>query len=342
MKSNKIPRPPGPERLAKVSTKCVSACQFVSAQLGSEQKSETDTPSGELRLLYEVVKRRGQYICDPMIKSQFQATRKLTAVQLLLVAQEVIVEDEPHLNFDYAAFFKRCIEWLKDAADCQSESSRPASLKLSSADPYPYITVHSILWNAAMAELRQEPASSTTLHRVGMMANQFIQPSGDSCSRGSLEMSSGHLAEHFKPANLYPSVMQQDWIKEHVSYNDGLPWHLTGAELEEEHRKTLEEAYHAESHPHILPMLQDGHKAFEELTSQLNVEPKKAAELVEQRLVIAFYGKMIKKRPEVKVEDGVLSITTRPWTAQEISDLADHVDLSKDGRPIDTIGVVYA
>ncbi|KAF7185866.1 hypothetical protein HII31_12739 [Pseudocercospora fuligena] len=182
--SSNQPRLPTPDQVRASATKCMSMCRashFKFEQYLTNINAKPDTP---LRMLYDVVKKHVEQIEDPIVKEQFKATRKLTAVQLLKVLQQFIVKDEPYLHFDCLKFYRRCVEWLAFAEVAQRGVSVMISKKPS---PEGYQMVHSMLWNASSAEANGIDLKKTLLYRAGVAADRGMKTPRDECMRGCLE-----------------------------------------------------------------------------------------------------------------------------------------------------------
>ncbi|PPJ58501.1 hypothetical protein CBER1_05622 [Cercospora berteroae] len=151
--------------------------------LADVKKSESTT---ELRLLYQVVEAYRDRIQDEKIKEQYLATKRLTPVQLLKVAQEVIIDDEPHLFFDYANFSNLCGKWVVDACNTTTKAN-------GIYGPYLYVPTFYILWRAADADERRQSKLKTPLCQAGKLANKLIARHGSKYKASALKLASSRI-----------------------------------------------------------------------------------------------------------------------------------------------------
>lgn len=175
----KEPRLLTPMQAERKSVKFVSACLLDMVL----NRSESTT---ELRLLYQVVEAYRDRIQDEKIKEQYLATKRLTSVQLLQVAQEVIVDDEPHLFFDYASFSNLCRKWVVDACNTTTNAS-------GIYGPYLYVPTFHILWQAADADEQHRSKSKTQLCQAGKLANKLIARHGSKYKASALKLASSRI-----------------------------------------------------------------------------------------------------------------------------------------------------
>ncbi|GIZ43761.1 hypothetical protein CKM354_000697600 [Cercospora kikuchii] len=177
--TKKEPRMLTPMQAESKRVKFVSACLL--DMVLNRSKSTT-----ELRLLYQVVEAYRDRIQDEKIKQQYLATRRLTPVQLLQVAQEVIVDDEPHLFFDYANFLNLCKKWVVDTCNLTTKAR-------GIHGPYLYVPTNYILWQAADADERHQSKLKTHLCQAGKLANQLIARRGSKYKAQALKLASSRI-----------------------------------------------------------------------------------------------------------------------------------------------------
>ncbi|KAF2217869.1 hypothetical protein CERZMDRAFT_80527 [Cercospora zeae-maydis SCOH1-5] len=277
--NKKLPDMLTPVQAESKRVKCVSACLFDLIRC-------KEVHTGELHLLYQVVKAHGKRIQDQTIKTQYLATKRLNPTQLLQVAQEVLVDDEPHLYFDYLNFSHICKTFVVDASRIAAEG----------------LWIEIILWRAARDDERQRSKSATELWKVGKVANKLITAHGSKYKTQALDIISSRIdqdeASNEPPSPAPPGALNPD---EHVSGVDDIDgllqyWH--------DHRHYPVEA----------EVLRAAHDSFTFLTAEQGATPTDAVKKIQIELDEQYLQKMIGKQPIAELSDGQLVLNTKPLT----------------------------
>ncbi|KAM3419846.1 hypothetical protein BST61_g3175 [Cercospora zeina] len=292
--SKRLPDMLTPVQAESKRVKCVSACLFDTIQ-------NDEVHTGELRHLYQVVKAYGKRIQNNTIKTQYLATKRLTPVQLLQVAQEVIVDDEPHLFFDYLNFRETCRTFAVDASKIAARSCG-VKYHCSGHDKDLYAPTQIILWQAARDEERHQSKFATELWNVGKVANQLIETQGSKYKTQALDIISSRRERN---------------VASDVPTSSGSP----GAPNPEEHVSSVDDIdgllqyWHENRHyPEEAEVLKAAREAFALLTAQQGDQLENAVQTVQIELDEQYLERAIAKMPVAELIDGKLVLTTKPLT----------------------------
>ncbi|KAI5358492.1 hypothetical protein Slin15195_G109390 [Septoria linicola] len=125
----------------------------------------------------------------------------LTPVQLLNTLKSTLIKDEPHINFDYPAFWTFCQDmYLKLIAVLHKRFPHKKIRKMS----MPYQLIHHILSEAAMARAnRGKTLQEGLIIFVAAQMEAYFKEGGSKFSRQAYRLSSGHIPKEdwpqFKP-----------------------------------------------------------------------------------------------------------------------------------------------
>lgn len=311
----KVPVLPKPERAKKAKGEPVLLLHFMAAYWDAMRQGCYLRLEINMRMLYKLAEVQACSkggIQDQTIAEQWSKTRRLSPIQLLQVAQEVLIEDDPYIHFDYYTFSDQCIEWCCLAESCFFDATHKTPTRKSHAYPYNYHVLHGMLWDAAMAEMRGISMERTSLHQLGMsMQNSSPFNAGSSdCTRRALEISSGHLSASHKPSVLYANHLQQPTMRiMHIDY----------AEIPSLDNVNILELLAETVHPNEEMLVKGGYEAITKAMEVDGLDVETAASRVEELMVARYKSYLVMKRPLVRVENGVAVITTVPWTWEEIT-----------------------
>ncbi|CAK1363714.1 unnamed protein product [Cercospora beticola] len=295
MKSKALPNMLSLAQAESKRVKCVSACLFDTVQGKTEYTSE-------IRLLYQVVQAYGKRIKDKEINAQYLATKRLNPVQLLQIAQEVLVDDEPHLYFDYLNFGELCRKWLVDACNLVAKAVE-MNCVFSRGDKDLYIPTSIILWRAVVADDEHRSKFRTELCQVGKLADRLIASHGSKyktqlleimSSRTSLDGAAGETTSSGPRSEVTPD--------EHFGSVEDIRGPL--------------QHWHDRHYPAEAQILKDAHETFTLLTATQGAIPEEAVRTIENQLDTQYRKKTILKQPTPELVDGQLVITTKPLDEQ--------------------------
>ncbi|USW54122.1 hypothetical protein Slin15195_G074410 [Septoria linicola] len=200
--------------LSQKAIQCTPCCRYTDLRLKPcPRKGGEPDVSSQTRLLYELVRSHGTTIRDAAIHEQWRQTKKLSACQLLHVALEVIIDDEPHMHFDYDQFLSGCCRLLSEAELHYSRHSRFGSRRrydLHALKGEYSTVVHNIISEAADMELRERPLANTMLAKVCKMLESHISTYGGQCKKKALDRSSGDLRAASELELLHKSTSEAD------------------------------------------------------------------------------------------------------------------------------------
>lgn len=222
-----------PEYAAKAMEKPGTHCRYMDAYCDTMEDTCDIGLETDMRMFYRMVAGQAlssKGIQDETIAEQWKETRRLSPVQLLQVAQEILIEDDPHIHFDYYGFSGRCSEWLQLAGTCFSSAAKRTQTRSLLTHPYRYSAVHAVLWESAMAEMRGIPSEETSLREIGRLAQTFFKTDDPGCKRRSLELSSGHIPNGRKPSVLHPKVSTESdtQVFSYIDYATQPPMNMAG------------------------------------------------------------------------------------------------------------------
>jgi hypothetical protein len=183
---------PNSETISNQATK-MSLCSPMSEAINTAAALEKSLGVGNpLAVIYDCIKlhaSKSNGIRNHSLASQYEHTRAFTPTQLLAMVQEIVVQEELQVNFNYFGFIERCLELLNQVSqNCTTEFL--INFLPSVDDCMFHQLVDEILYEAAAAELRKSPLQSTMLQTAAKILKAEIDLSGEELLQKAHEVSS--------------------------------------------------------------------------------------------------------------------------------------------------------
>lgn len=140
----------------------------------------------------------------------------VTGLQLLHTYKDLVVNDEPELNFDYIRFWMSCTEVLVMIRKvCQSKLAK----EFCEAG-FEALIVSGLLLDAATYQFASRPLGSSVIAKAATVLQKHIDAQGDRFTKAAFEQSSGHIPTN---AQFTPSLSAHDEQSAPRYVSEGVP-----------------------------------------------------------------------------------------------------------------------